>query len=1477
MTVWGGIYLYQCYMTLSQPGVPMELEYSTETGTRVFRAESFVIDPWKKSVELTSPGVSDDEGGRVLSADRIHLVYDAPVLRVETRSLAVRLRREATGRFDIQSFLPKSEPGKFGPAYTFAADQVVLDYTDLQGTAITHRALVKGLSVSQDKGDLCASGLVTVPGLQPAPLVLQIAPDDRTWLQFPFLNGDAKRLLPLAVRFLPGDVQKQIDRLQLTDLDVSGRLDLVLVKGSVGVAGDLRFRSSRLVYDRGAIAGKLDGTLVGSRDSSRVAVSLQDGANRATFDGRVAFAQEVVVAGDYSVRTGDRLWPLVAKQLPKGVAFRRLQAAGWIGSSQGKLSATGRGRVDTVSAQGERFSNLVARFSYNGALLRADVDRAEWRGGSLNGSVLANVKTKQVQGVARLPERSLDALLATYGVKTVTGRGSATALIAGRFDTLQADLYAQGKAVVQSEKGIATQTGPFEARLALAGQVGTLKRLTVSGPNGILVADGRANLKSRALDARFIAGAVPLSLVNAEANGVLFAQGRVKGTLDNPSYEAHVEGYGLEFKDQGVPLLVAEVDGDRNQLEVTSLQANSGTGLLDGIASINLKTKGITGKFDAKNLSLSQFFGSSLLGAVDVSQGQLAGTYDDPRLTARVKGQKLYAYGSRVDAVDLFLAASLDELRVTDGEVRVGEGVVRGTATYAMDTKEGRASATASDLPLNRLLHPSAELAFDGRAGGSFEASSKNGVWSGSGTLGLTNVTVNETPLGAGSIDLSLADQKLSATGVIGSIDRYFGLDAFEFDLEKQSATSDFSAYNLRVRDLVGATRPIWDNGSPESIDLMETLDGSFTGKASVSASRDSWSLGDSSLTFSQLQIGGRDAGSLTGKISRSCSVWRASDVLWKSGPSTLTASGTYDEAGLMDVKADLNDFDLTWIGVFAPSAPNINGQASIHVEASGPKDDPSGRATVFVNNATIQGSNARTTSDPIQLFLDNVTFGNKTADLSGQANFSGFSGALAAHVPYSSLQSGSRSRRREPLTARLNFKERPIQDFEGQLPDVDMSKSDGNVQLSAIASGLIEDLKINANASFTSQRLAFKAIETELLDSSLVFSQNDRKVSVVSKGRSSQGGSFDVNLNGNLADIFGSNFNLDELFDESTIAGTAKFAQFQWAEKLMGAQAATVAKLDGNITVDGSLRSPRFGGDALVENLVLNLPSEIAPSGGGSLPINPVMDNIRLQIAQGSRIETGVGALFVSGIGFLNGSLSEPNVNIPLRLDSGTFRLPSGRLVLEPGGTMVFNYSSFGGGDPVARVNLDIEGRTNVVSQRATGQYENYQVTINIRGNVLDERSLVLSATSDPGDLSQDEILALIGQRDLIQGIAQGVLGGSGDRGVFRDLIYSVALPNLSQNLTQGIAQGLDLDFVSVDYNPFDQFMLRAGKTIGKGLVLEAARQLQNTGFGPTKWEVKLVYRLPMADRFFSRVRFAFGLDQSVPYKFSVNWSRRF
>jgi|GEM_PF-4764162 len=1469
MAVWGGLYLWQCYLVLIQPGVPLVVKYDSANGKRIFRAESFIVDPFHMKLDLIRPGLKAADGTFFVKAERFSIHLSGDSFRVVSRALEVNLKRDSMGLFNVVDFLPKAVPGKYGPPFEFVADRIKVNYQDLTSKPLNRSAMLLGTVVRQSGGDTVATGQIAVSQMDLAPFTVQLGLNGEYWVNLSRLHGNARELVPIGLNYIDRVQAKEWANFAASDLEVDGSVQIASDgKRAPDVRGRFLVSSPHVALANGKVRGRLEGSVSGSMLLSKMEFSIVDGPRNLSFDGNGSLIGTPKISGNFKLKSPDRSWPLLAEFVPKGLSFQKGEVQGWLTLADGQFGIQGKGNLGSFKLQGERLDRVVGRFAYDGKTLNVSVDQSKWRGGGLKGAFETDLKRGTLTGIAKVSDRSLAPLFAQTGSGAIQGVGSAVAVFSGDFQHPKADIFASGNASVRGVGDKLVQAGPFEARVNVDGTRARLDRLTVSGPNGVLVASGFADLKSRSIRGQFVAGGLPVNLLNPEADGSVFAKGQAFGTFEKPLFSAHVEGYGVQFKEKGAALLVAEISGSSKVLKVETLRANSGTGLFVASGGMNFTSKVINGKFSGVNLSLSDWLGPEFLGTAKIDEGQVSGTYENPNISAKVSGEKIFAYGSALDGVEMLVETNTKVLSVRDGIVRIGAGTIVGSGNFDLVAQTGVLNAIAEALPLDRLVRAGPELALVGLASGKLDARLSPRGWDGSGTISLSGINLNDTPIGGGSLELSFLDGTVQAKGDIGSLDRYLSLNSLSYKFEDSVISAEIAAFNMNIKDVLTATKPIWSLNLNEVPELVSSIDGSFSGTASIQSDKDSWSIGNSELILDELSFLGRKAGKLTAKVSRQGSSWTVPSLDWKSGSTSLIASGSYDENGQIDAQATLSDFELSWINAIWPKSPLIAGNASVTVVAKGDKSDPAGRATIFVDQATILGASGQKPSDPIHLFIDNFTFGDKRADLSGQATFQGFTGAISANVPYSSLQTDTRTARRDPLRATISFLERPIQDFKDQLPDVDMERSDGKVQLAATMTGFIEDLKVSASAQFDSKRFVAKNLDTVLLNTSFAYVQDNRKASIKAKGESGKGGLFDFDMTGNLADVFGSDFSLDALLDESTVNGTLKFDQFAWAQKLTGATLPTLARADGTFKIGGQLRSPVISGGITLDQVLLNLPNEIVSSVAGAFTIDPQMNNVRISVAKGSKIETGVGALSVSGVGLLNGRLSEPNIRVPLTLDAGNFRLPSGRIALEPGGDIVFSYSSIGGGEPVARVNLDLEGHTNVVSKRSSGQYESYRVTINIRGNALDEKSLNLTASSDPADLSQEEILALIGQRDLIQGIAQGA---------FRDAFYSIAIPNFSQNLTQGLAQGLKLDYLSVDYNPFDQFVLSAGKTVGKGLVLQATRQLQQTSSEALKWEVKLVYRLPVADRFFSRIRLAFGLDQSVPYKLTINWSKRF
>ena len=189
-----------------------------------------------------------------------------------------------------------------------------------------------------------------------------------------------------------------------------------------------------------------------------------------------------------------------------------------------------------------------------------------------------------------------------------------------------------------------------------------------------------------------------------------------------------------------------------------------------------------------------------------------------------------------------------------------------------------------------------------------------------------------------------------------------------------------------------------------------------------------------------------------------------------------------------------------------------------------------------------------------------------------------------------------------------------------------------------------------------------------------------------------------------------------------------------------------------------------------------------------------------------------------------------------------------------------------------MSQVVLNIEGTTYVVARRGEAEYERYDVLLNIQGNLLESGGLRITASSDPPDFNSDQLLAMLGQKDFIEGFA---LGGS--PGGLRDSLFSVGLPTVMSSLSGQLASGLKLDYLTIDYNPFDLAIAGAGKTLAQGLMLHGRRQLSQPTTGRLKYELELTFRPPLRDKFFSRLRLGLATTQDVSWRIRLSWARRF
>jgi hypothetical protein len=240
-----------------------------------------------------------------------------------------------------------------------------------------------------------------------------------------------------------------------------------------------------------------------------------------------------------------------------------------------------------------------------------------------------------------------------------------------------------------------------------------------------------------------------------------------------------------------------------------------------------------------------------------------------------------------------------------------------------------------------------------------------------------------------------------------------------------------------------------------------------------------------------------------------------------------------------------------------------------------------------------------------------------------------------------------------------------------------------------------------------------------------------------------------------------------------------------------------------------------------------------------------------------------------------LTGNLASPNLVSNLEVARGNVRLPNARITIEPGGTLVVTYRAGTGGTTVSRVEVDLVGRTQITAQSFTGIVERYDVTLTIRGDLLAENGLQLTAQSDPNDLSSDKILAILGQGEVFAN--RPGENFRADRQL-QSALLGLALPYFAGSVTEQLASKLGLDYLNIEYNSFDQFSVTGAISLGRDFVLSGRRQISSPLPGEKlKYDVRLSYRPPFRSKALRRFTFSVGTDQDRPWKVSVEYGIRF
>jgi len=615
--------------------------------------------------------------------------------------------------------------------------------------------------------------------------------------------------------------------------------------------------------------------------------------------------------------------------------------------------------------------------------------------------------------------------------------------------------------------------------------------------------------------------------------------------------------------------------------------------------------------------------------------------------------------------------------------------------------------------------------------------------------------------------------------------------------------------------------------------------------------------------------------------------------TLQLTGPGTLI-SGTGDADLKGDIKAslDVTGVPLTALNPLMPSARFVGGSiGELSLIASGPTSQPNFTASFDIDHPSLrmgpasaenvalpQDPKAETPStyaldrirsgairlawvpgtDIRQLSVSDITAFSKPTPTGESKPVATMTGV----VPFRITKSGMTLNDvpdNIPVDAKLTIDDLSV--FAIASSAVDPARTHGMLQASLFSTGTAGSRSLQGRITVTNGSLGMQGIDTGLkdleasarLDRSGVTLENFTAQSTKSGSVAAQGSlafTGDMPIN---AKVTMSQFALDEATKQNILARL-------YNSSVRG-------KITGALAISGPLAAPAVStpsGQILVTDASAVLPSRgpDTPSAAVAPSINPSL-NISVQLGTERKTVTVGNALLRAdayGDLSLTGTLQDPKVYSRLSIKRGQFILPpSTRLKLVGNSNeVVLRYPRPNpdptNGPPVIlekRVVIDAEtsvfpsqtllastqsavntgiGQAHTQTQQPTARPQRYTIHVHLAGSLDDPKGQVLELTSDPPDLTKDQMLASLGQQDALMALLSGNGTGNALTSELTQAVNAIGVPMLLDPIETGVAEALGLSAFTVEYTPDTPVLITLTKPLAKKLSVTYTRSFGGT-----------------------------------------------
>lgn len=1495
--------MYSLAITLSAPDRPLDFRYKSPGGELKLTASSYAFDMMGGNLRIQRPVLRDPHGVTLAKADYVEVLhlYAGPtmggVVSVKARDVYAKIQRLKSGSLPALSYFPKQTKKPSDVPFHVVVDRIRIDLDDEAGdTPWSQSVSIPKVVVDGLGSQWVADGAANLPGVGTASFRAQGRSEGGFDAQLRAHNlqiGPALRHFSQAPE---GQKAPALKDIKADTLTVNGPIQISLRPDApAALTCEFQVDGTAVQYrsEPRAETAHFKGLLTSTGLSGTL--QAKNATADAVFTGSVDWQHGLKIGGSLTARASNprALGPTVGKLLPKGATFSAGQYQGWLAyEPKTGVSLDGTASARTVGYKDEALAGVQVRSTLDSRSANVILTSATWRGAAVTGNAQFALDKKTVHAAAKAVHVPLGALAAKFGETGVQGSSDVAAIIDGPIAKPNAEFRALGHASYSTQRFKKPFEGDIDAVATLKGDEFDLVRGTVRSKTGILTAQGAVGLTDKSLDLKVIGVGVDLADFYPSLTGTGGVNLVVRGTLSSPTATGRAEAYGLAFRNIQAPIVTADLDVAKDRLVASHVRALSGASEALGSGTWRFKTGEISGEFDAVGLSLADFVDDGVVGTVDLNDGVFGGTIDQPKASASLSGQTIVVGGVKIDQVASNVSLAGKQVAFDDLEAKAADGKVSGSGRYDLDSKIVSADLTATNVAVEKALPvlSSGDTNLDGLMSGHVTLSAdSNGLLAASGQGRFDRMILNQTDMGAGPWTLTSANHIVNATLQIGQLDRFVEVTRLAYNLDTKEVSGDFDTLNVELADVFRASQPYLAKAAPAVLERIQSVAGNVVSAGTFSGAWPQLDLQIPSLAIDSIDVNEHPLGGLTADFARRGDVWTVKGLDWKAGDASLNVHGRIDDKAAIAIDGELSKFDLSNLSLIDPNLAGFSGTADLSFLVTGQSKSPEIDASFRSNRFVLSGAGA---DQPIELglLLDSIHVAESGVDETGAATggiqaegeftYRGVVGKLTAAIPFNyekGLATG------ESLHADIVVADRKLNTLAEFYKGIDEGKTVGDVGGSISVFGPIDALKAEGKVTAKADSFALKTYQSSLKDAQADLTFKNDILSVSLNGKSSAGGDISLAASTKLDDLGQILTSIAEGDERQLLRnglqGTAAVHHFRISQDGGRENGSVDAVADANLNVTGTLRRPSIVGKVEVSGANVLVPSKPLEQSEPTVPIiNPAFD-VDLAVVDSAKVRTTAAELAMTGTGHLGGTLSNPDLTANLAVSGGTLRLPSARVRIQPDGSMKLLYQVGPAGDVDARMDVDLEGTTSLTTLRYGDTIARYDITLGVRGDLFKDGGLNLTATSDPPDLSQDRILALLGQTDVLQAFTTGAGVSSQDaQKQVREALTGFALPVLFDPITGRLASSLGLEYLNLEYNAYEEASFAFAKVLGKNLVLQGRRQISEpiVGLRP-RYDIELNYRLPVRKGLLSRTSLSIGADQDRPWKIAVEYGIRF